>query len=277
MKIEHSDPTVVTEADLHALVDGLLPAARVALVTAWLREHPTDAARVAAWQAQRAQLQGLHRGLLDEPVPQALTNALRPARSRMGLPTQIALAASILGIGLLGGWWLHALLPGPSVDTAIAARATPGFVQEARVAHAVYSPEQRHPVEVGVDQREHLMQWLSKRLGAKLSTPDLSAQGFSLVGGRLLPGTEGQARAQFMYEATTGERVTLHVSVLPSNQPAAETAFRFASEGAAQSFYWVDGRFGYAITGTQSKAKLAVIGEMAYQQLTAAHTAAGGR
>ena len=82
----------------------------------------------------------------------------------------------------------------------------------------------------------------------------------------------GQARAQFMYEATGGERVTLHVSVLAANQQSTETAFRFASDGAAQSFYWVDGRFGYALTGTQSKDKLAVLGERAYQQLTVSHS-----
>ena len=270
MKIEHTDTTVVTEADLHALVDGQLPSERVTVVTAWLRENPADAARVATWQAQRAQLQGLHRGLLDEAVPSALAAALRPAR-RFGWPAQIAMAASLLAVGVLGGWWLHALT-GYAATTSLA-RATPGFVQEARVAHVVYTPEQRHPVEVGVDQREHLMQWLSKRLGAKLSTPDLSAQGFALVGGRLLPGAEGQARAQFMYEAKSGERVTLHVSVLAANQQSTETAFRLASDGAAQSFYWVDGRFGYALTGTQSKDKLAVLGERAYQQLTAVHPA----
>ena len=269
MKIEHSDSTAVTEADLHALVDGLLPAARIEAVTMWLREHPADAARVAAWQAQRAQLQGLHRGLLDEAVPTALTDALRPTW-RLGWPLQMAMAASLLAVGVFSGWWLHATTG--IAATASLALATPGFVQEARVAHVVYTPEQRHPVEVGVDQREHLMQWLSKRLGAKLSTPDLSALGFSLVGGRLLPGTEGQARAQFMYEATSGERVTLHVSVLAANQQSTETAFRFASDGAAQSFYWVDGRFGYALTGTQSKDKLAVLGERAYQQLTVSHS-----
>lgn len=93
------------------------------------------------------------------------------------------------------------------------------------------------------------------------------------VGGRTIASGHGRSGVcVLMYEATSGERVTLHVSVLAANQQSTETAFRFASDGAAQSFYWVDGRFGYALTGTQSKDKLAVLGERAYQQLTVSHT-----
>ncbi len=71
----------------------------------------------------------------------------------------------------------------------------------AAVAHAVYSPEVRHPVEVGADQEAYLVRWLPKRLGANLKVPHLAAQGYPLVGGRLLPGERGPA-AQFMYQDT---------------------------------------------------------------------------
>ncbi len=42
----------VTEDELHAYVDGELPADRRGAVEAWLASHPDDAARVAAWRAQ---------------------------------------------------------------------------------------------------------------------------------------------------------------------------------------------------------------------------------
>jgi hypothetical protein len=38
-----------------------------------------------------------------------------------------------------------------------------------------------------VGQEAHLIQWLSKRLGRQLIAPDLTAGGFQLMGGRLLP------------------------------------------------------------------------------------------
>ena len=43
------------------------------------------------------------------------------------------------------------------------------------------------------------MQWLSRRLGKPLKVPVLAAQGYELMGGRLLPGDNG-ARAQFMFQ-----------------------------------------------------------------------------
>ncbi|MGA9338652.1 MAG: anti-sigma factor, partial [Pseudolabrys sp.] len=42
----------VTEDELHAYIDGELPADRKAAVAAWLAEHPEQAALVAAWRAQ---------------------------------------------------------------------------------------------------------------------------------------------------------------------------------------------------------------------------------
>ena len=48
--IDRNSP--VTEDELHAYVDGELPADRREAVEAWLANHPDDAARVAAWRAQ---------------------------------------------------------------------------------------------------------------------------------------------------------------------------------------------------------------------------------
>jgi len=250
----------VTEAALHAFVDGLLAPAEIEPVSQWLRTHPDDAARVATWQAQRAQLQTLHRDVLDEPVPLALARALRPPRFAAWL--QMAAAAALLGVGWLGGWAMH----GGSASTLVASNV-PEFVHEARVAHVVYTPEKRHAVEVGADQSKHLIEWLSRRLGAPLAAPDLSALGYTLMGGRLLPGEQAQSRAQFMYEQVSGERVTLHVSVFGADRIPASTSFRFATDDVSSSFYWVDGRYGYALTAKLPRATLEALANAAYGQL----------
>ena len=58
------------------------------------------------------------------------------------------------------------------------------FTAEALDAYKLYVVEVRHPVEVPGDERVHLTQWLSKRLGADLRVPDLQSLGLKLVGGR---------------------------------------------------------------------------------------------
>ena len=105
------------------------------------------------------------------------------------------------------------------------------------------------------------MQWLSKRLGRQLVTPDLSGAGFRLMGGRLLPAEDGPA-AQFMYENGTGERLTLYFR----NGIGDETAFRYHEEGGIGAFYWSDEGFGYAIAARADRRTLLRIAEIVHQQ-----------
>jgi anti-sigma factor RsiW len=251
------------EATLHAWVDGELAPARASEVAQWLAENPDEAARMAAIQAQCASLQALHAQVLDEPAPLQLRRALH-RRLQWQWPHALA-AGLMLGMGLGIGYGLggrgHA-------DVPTQARAVPAFAREAVAAHAVYVPEQRHPVEVAAQQQVHLVQWLSKRLGVPLKVPVLDTLGYHLVGGRLLPGEAGQSRAQFMYEDAAGQRVTLYVSVLPEKGGvAAPAAFQWTEEGATHGFYWVDGHQGYAVSAALPRDRLHALAEAIYRQL----------
>ena len=253
-----SDP--VTEADLQAYADGELPEERRAAVAAWLAAHPEDAERIESYRRLAEELRGTYQGVLDEPVPERLERALRPARVRRAAVVAMwALLAAALGA--IVGWQLHAMRPAaaPSADVAAS------MAHRAVVAHATYSPEVRHPVEVGADQEAHLVAWLSKRLGTQLRAPKLEAVGYSLVGGRLLPGENGPV-AHFMYQCNRGTRVTIYVrSDMGSNR---STAFRYAREGNVGVFYWVDNKLGYAISSADiSKEDLLNVANAAYQQL----------
>ena len=117
---------------------------------------------------------------------------------------------------------------------------------------------------MGADQQAHLVAWLSKRLGAPLKPPQLAALGYALEGGRLLPGRSGPV-AQFMYRDSGGARLTLYVSTEQAD--GKETGFRFAQEGQVGVFYWIDGRFGYALSGNLDKAALAAVANAVYAQL----------
>ena len=122
----------------------------------------------------------------------------------------------------------------------------------------------RHPVEVGADQEAHLVAWLSKRLGGNLKIPTLGGFGYQLMGGRLLPGSSGPV-AQFMYQDGSGQRLTLYVRNGAAD--SRETAFRYTQERGVSVFYWVDGRFGYALSGEMQKADLLRVANAVYQQL----------
>ncbi|TXT39499.1 MAG: transmembrane anti-sigma factor [Comamonadaceae bacterium] len=103
-----------------------------------------------------------------------------------------------------------------------------------------------------------------------LKVPDLTAQGFDLVGGRLLPGDTG-ARAQFMFQNTTGHRITLYLGALdPTSEPGLsrqETAFRYEPQAGLPSFYWIDQGFGYALAGELPRAELMKLADTVYRQL----------
>jgi anti-sigma factor RsiW len=114
-----------------------------------------------------------------------------------------------------------------------------------------------------------LIQWLSKRLGKPLKVPTLSPKGYELVGGRLLPGADG-ARAQFMFQNLSGQRITLYLGAMnPASNTlrAEETAFQFSDEQAVPSFYWVDKGFGYALSGDMPRNNLMQLATAVYQQL----------
>ena len=245
----------VTEAELHAYVDGLLPEARRAEVEAYLTSHADDAQRVRHWREQNQGFRDLYDPVLAEALPARVRGSILQRRSRPAL--RYVAVAAWLALGGVGGWYLHAYSSVTSVDAM-------AFVHQAAIAHVVYSPEVRHPVEVGADQEAHLVAWLSKRLGASLKVPQLSTVGYQLVGGRLLPGNRGPV-AQFMFQDGNGVRLTLYVR--SGSGENKETAFRYAQERGISVFYWLDGKFGYALSGEIDKAELLRVAKVVYQQL----------
>jgi anti-sigma factor RsiW len=68
-----------------------------------------------------------------------------------------------------------------------------------------------------------------------------------------------------MYHDHADQRLTLYVSTEQSNDK--DTGFRFAEEGPVNVFYWIDGKFGYALSAGTSKAELARIATAVYEQL----------
>jgi len=250
----------VSEEQLHAYVDNELPAAQRMEVEHYLAEHPEALAQVEVWREQKRQLHALY----DPLLAQAHDFEVPVRRNWHGVWRRSwpALAASCatLAVGLAGGWFGHERV-------MIVRNGDPGrnFAAHAAVAHAAYSPEVRHPVEVPAEQEAHLVNWLSKRLAAPVRAPHLASAGWDLLGGRLLPGEPGPV-AQFMYQDRGGRRITLLVSHKAA--PAGNSsAFRYEQRQQIGVFYWVDGAYNYALSAELPRAELLTLADAVYREL----------
>lgn len=257
----------VTEADLHAYVDGVLSDARRGEIAAYLASRPEELDRVNAYRRQNDALRALFAPVLDEPVPSRIAAAMH---SRHDRHVQWAAAVLIALAGAAAGWMLR----GAAQPADLLARGTVNgeravtvatLAHEAAVAHLVYTPDARRPVEIGADQEEQLVKWLTKRTGADMHPPKLGKLGYELVGGRLLPGDSGKPAAQFMYQDADGRRLTLYVSTDQARN--GDTGFRFARQGGVNVFYWIDGRFGYALSAGITRDELTRVAYAVYDQL----------
>jgi len=260
--MSEQNPLPIGESELQAWVDDRLPPERRAEVEAWLADRPEELERVTAYQEMNAQLRSQFDAVLEEPVPERLEAFAQP-RSRWRRAAAVA-GWLVVGaaVGGTAGWELRALqTPAPIAMQG----QQPQLAHRAALAHATYAPEVRHPVEVGADQEQHLVAWLSKRLGGDVRAPKLDGEGMALVGGRLLPRDPGPV-AQFMYQNAQGRRVTLYVRTEAIDQR--ETAFRYAREANVRVFYWIDRKFGYALSSADlDREELLRLANVVYQQL----------
>ncbi len=249
-----------SELDIHAFLDGEMPDGERAEFESWLEKHPDMRADLEKFQSDRDLIRRSFDPVLGEPFPDQMVQAIEVNNGRSTWQfnwLQIAAALLIfVGGASLGFLFANSIKERPSSQQV-------ALADQAINAHRIYVREVRHPVEVGSDQEAHLVAWLSKRLGQKLVAPDLTKQGFELVGGRLLP-YGSYAAAQFMYENTSAVRMTLYIA---RNPGSAQTAFRLWSTDDVKSFYWLDGPLGYALSGPIDKNLLLKAATTVYEQI----------
>ena len=251
------DPRPILEEDLHAYVDDELDASRRREVQAYLDQHPEAAGQVKAYAAQRQQLRAVLAPIAEEPLPPSLNLARmvqaheqRERRDEHASRPRWAwrMAAGVvfaLGLGTSAGWFLRGHLPGDG-DAGIAALA-----QEATHSYAVYASDTERPVEMGPTQRTELVDWISARLGRKVAIPDLGADGYHFIGGRLVMTAHGPA-GLFMYQDADGTRLALTVRPMAVDQ---DTPLMHPIKGPVGGYAWADRGLGYGMVGA-SKAEV---------------------
>lgn len=259
--------TVIPQDELMAYVDGVLDPERAQLIEQLMQKDAELLSVVVALQAQQQALRAGLDPVLHEAIPLRLLQAEMSSRfSFQRIAAGVVWMTVGLTIGALSSGFYLSQHAGQAWVQTEGTHGLPGFVRQATVAYAVFAPEVRHPVEVSSLDTKGLNTWLSKRLQRPLQAPDLTQAGFSLMGGRLLPGETNKPAAQFMYEDRQGQRITMYLRGMV--EPTAETAFRFVEQGPVNTFYWVEGDWGYALSGELSRRQLLQIAQHIHAYLS---------
>jgi anti-sigma factor RsiW len=240
---------------LHAYADGELEAHERVEVERILEEDIDARGILDSIRREKAALHGAFDKALTEKVPYGLIAAAQQQRPRRIAPWMaVAASVAMLAIGAGGGWY-GAVRSMPDALAMMSKRAL--------VAHEVYANDGKHFVEVAAAESDHLQKWLSKRIGANVVIPDLTERGYTFLGGRLLAAEERPA-GQLVYEDQDKHRIAIFVTLNPDHQ---EAPLALEQRGKVWGCYWMDGKFGLAVTGEIAKDDMLALAKDIYDQL----------
>jgi anti-sigma factor RsiW len=231
----------VQEDELHAYADDRLDPVRRVEVDAHLQANSALRRRVEGWRQQAEALRDALDFKLRETVPSSLhlgrLQEQRVARQRRGFfssPWRAAAAMLLtLGVGVATGWTARGSQRMGEVTR---------LGMEAAAAHSVFASDPTNPIEIGPENRTELVAWIERKLRRSVSVPDLSAQGYRLIGGRVLSTMIGAA-AMLVYDDDQGGRITLFLQPMRSDVAPMQPV----SSGAANGYAWIDGHMGYGV------------------------------
>lgn len=257
--------THITEQQLCAYLDDELDTSARAEVEHALAQDARLKAKLADWTAQTISLRDALDAELDESLPEAWLQLARTPALTMQEARSVRPRASVRA-------WAQRLtrwIPAPRFATGLALAVMLGIfvgrdliprldmdgqlVRLASVAHYVYSPDKRQPVEVKAEDPT-LTDWISERLGAKVLAPNLT--GYRLMGGRLLAGAEEPA-GQFMYEEAAGKRLTVFVRTEGAAGRATEP--KCSAYRGVNVCFWYAGGVAYALAGEVPETNLSAL------------------
>ena len=251
---------VLSEADLHGLVDGNLDADRRADVLRRAAASPRDRALVEAWQDQNDLIRAAFAGVEHEPIPSTLDLRRPPQLHAMPLPALEVgaqpprwrraggLAATIVVVtaGLAGSWFIAGRPDDPVASIALAPVVGSADLGERMLADRTMSALAFGEIDPATPSGPAEPPPTS-------SIPDLSSAGFTFLG--------AEARGispryvVFRYRDRADGRIAIGMAHADIGDvpPARREA----------GFTWRSGRISYAVFGTVSTERLrAVVGSL---------------
>ena len=266
------------EGDLNGFVDGRLEASRAAALSESLATDRDARARIDGWKRQNDSLRTMFASVLFEPVPVRLlptsmatqksgsssrAAVAQPRRERSGASTPTRpsglVATTMMGVALVAfaagalasfGTDDFGLSPRSGRAASIDETYTPlddrDFASRAVEAHQAFLADLTRPVEITAADEPRLTRWIQHSLAGPLRIPNLQRQGWSLIGGRVVPGQHSPAA--FLVYGNGTDRMGLYIArtlALPGSEPKVLDG---GGIDAANIAYWTQGPFSYALT-----------------------------
>ncbi len=284
----------IVEADIHAFVDGQMDFERRAVIVQAMTTDPDLRAKVEQWRRQNEALTATFGGVLREPLPLRLMPttlaretdrrksvaeapiASAPATQTAPISASSARIAAIVMAAFVAGGATVFIVEAVANGSAFMGAARP--IDSARIsggrdlalrayeAHRTFATDLTHPVEVPASDQEALLKWLQHRLSMAIHIPDLRRDGWTLIGGRVLPGEFGPA-AFLIYENGV-ERLGVYMARSNLHREKDLSVYDNGA-GLGSVGYWVDEPIGYAITTNRDSAWLDRNGLALYQSIKA--------
>jgi anti-sigma factor RsiW len=279
-----------SDVDLHAFVDDQVSAERRVAIASYLKATPSEAARVDGWRRQNEAIRSVFASASAEPVPIWLTISqlasskdrhdragaervplggtpskrmrLRSAIwPRFALPIVVALG---MGLAFLSGLVAPSLVPRwasavvrwlPDSPRAAAVRDLASRTLE---AHKIYGLDPDRPAEMA--GTGELDAWLQRRVSFPVRVPDLRSEGWTLRGGRIVPGVSGAA-VLLVYEDMFGDRLSVMTSRV-NNPSFFDTSYDIVN---GPVLAWLDGPIGFGISTSREGAWLSLHAQSLYR------------
>ena len=266
------------EGDLNGFVDGRLEASRAAALSESLATDRDARVRVDGWKRQNDSLRTMFASVLFEPVPLRLlptsmvapksgspsrASAAQPHRERRASSSPVRpsglVATTMLGVALVAfaagalaslGTDDFGLSPrsgrAARFDETYAPSEERDFVSRAVETHQAYLTDPTRPVEITAADEPRLTRWIQHGLAGPLQIPSLQRQGWSLIGGRVVPGQHGPAA--FLVYGNGTDRMGLFIARTQAMQGGDPKIVDAGGIDAASIAYWTEGSFSYALT-----------------------------
>lgn len=265
---------VFGDVDALRFVDDRLDPDRRSAFAAYLAENAEEFERVQLWTRQNEALRSAFGSAAGEPAPAWLmpgttspvtepsTGSVRLQAVVSALPVEAKLSRPVPPSTRLPQSWDRGGLIGACVGllavAALALTAADGFalvqgagarsgdsgiVARAADAFRTYATDPVRPVEIPAGQDMQLQQWILRRTALPVRPPDLRPEGWSFLGGRVIPGDTGPG-AMLVYENGGKERLALffgHTSAPPQSDAQVD------SFPGGSILWWTSGSDAFAV------------------------------
>lgn len=260
---EENFSSSVTDAMLHAYVDGQLDSLAKKRVRKYLQENPNAAARIWEYASQKLILHELFDRHLDSEIPHQSRQLIRHLERRIfysrwsRVGTRVAALAAVVMVFFVA---IGQLTNQPFVfqqskdqlfslfrDSVSSEKPNPAKAEVKQVAMT------KAVSNIASSSPEEPLRTASPKITL---APDLSKFGFRLIGTRLLAASKKRAM-QLVYEGNDGSQVTLYFSPAPSENKT----LTLMQQGPLALLYWSNNSRLYTMLGEVDRATLLEMGQ----------------